>query len=614
MRHQTVQVITFILIWQIQADLLLQRLIKKAIDKLTRIMGAKFRKNIKALILVAFVGSVIVNGQNIPVELVIENRIDSIAAGFNNPDIEGGFAIAVIKDGKIIFKKGYGFANVENAVPFTTSTICDFASISKQFTGFAVAKLISDGLIYPNDDIRKFLTELPDYGVTITIRHLLGHMSGVRDFVPLLKLSGHQDGDVVTDEYLMKLILNQKELNFTPGEQHLYSNSGYFLLAHIVAKVTGMTFNEWITKNIFIPLGMESTQYLDYPGKIIRNRAQSYSWNAERVYNFIPDNLSAIGSSSLFSSTDDMIKWVMNLITNEVGGKKIFDMMCEPSRLNNGERIGYNFGIETGKWEGHSYLRHGGSWGGFLSDIICFPHDKAAIVLITNRDPLRVMVTQTVQELLFNVVPEPENESGTLINEDKPRKTVKKEIIDNYVGDYVFKSADNNYLYRFAKVSVTTENFIFNSALARNNRLYAETDRKFFIVGADNRYEFVCDEKGKCTTVKANIEGSNYVFNRIYPFFENREQVGEYPGEYYSEEINSTYFIDIKDNSLIVRSLLNEDVHLSMIEKDLYVSDRWWFREIRFTRDESKRIDGFVIQTDNGNITKSLKFQKKLIL
>lgn len=586
-------------------------IIKKVDEKHSGIMEAKLQNNIKVLILIILLCSGIVNGQNIPVELVFEKRIDSIAAGFNNPDVKGGFAIAVIKDGKTIFKKGYGFADVENAVPFTTSTVCDFASISKQFTGFAIAKLISDGLISPDDDIRKFFPELPDYGVTITIRHLLGHMSGVRDFVPLLKLSGHQDGDVVTDEYLMKLILNQKELNFTPGEKHLYSNSGYFLLAHIVAKTTGMSFSEWITKNIFVPIGMESTQYLDYPGKIIRNRAQSYSWNAERIYNFIPDNLSAIGSSSLFSSLDDMIKWIMNLITGEVGGKKIFDMMCEPSRLNNGERIGYNFGIETGKWEGHSYLRHGGSWGGFLSDILCFPHDKAAIVLISNRDPLRVMVTQMVQELLFNVVPEPENESGTLINEEKTKKTVKKEIIDNYVGDYVFKSADNNYLYRFAKVSVTAENFIFNSALARNNRLYAETDRKFFIVGADNRYEFICDEKGKCITVKANIEGSDYIFNRVYPSVANREQVGEYFGEYYSEDINSTYFIDIKDTRLIVRSLLNEDVHLSMIEKDLYVSDCWWFREVMFTRNRDKQIDGFVIQTDNGNITKSLKFRKR---
>jgi len=546
---------------------------------------------------------------NSAIELRIKT-FDSLYAK-NDPKIAGGFGFAIIDNGMVICKKAYGFADVENSVPFTTSTICDFASISKQFTGFAFARLISDGILSLDDDIRKYLPEMPDYGVKITVGQLLGHTSGIRDFVPLLKLSGHHDGDVISDEYLMKLIFNQKSLNFNPGDQHLYSNSGYFLLAHILSKASGAYFPDWIQQNILIPLGMESTRYLKNPGEIIESRASCYIRNSDGVYQNIPDNLSAAGSSSLFSSLDDMTKWAMNLITQNIGGREIFGIMTEPAQLNNGERIAYNFGLETGLWNGHKYLRHGGSWAGFLSDIICFPEEKAGIILISNRDPLEAQVTNPFLEALFNIDAETGLESGIPINADKPKMSVKKEILDTYTGEYVNKINEGNYIYQFAKVRLTPENLIFHTSRARNNRLYAETERKFFIVGADNKYEFQCDEKGESTKVIANLEGKEYIFTRIYPLIRNKTEVGELLGEYYSEELNTTYFIRITDNQLMSQSLLNEDVILSWVEPNIYVSNKYWFREVAFTRGENGRIEGFNLQTDNGNITKTLFFMKK---
>lgn len=161
----------------------------------------------------------------------MSSQVEALFDACYKPDIPGGFAAAVIKDGKVLFKKAYGFADSENKVAFTTGTVADFASVAKQFTGYAVAELVQDGKLSLDDDIRRYLPDLPDFGATITIRHLLYHTSGIRDWVGLVKLSGRYMEDVISDDFLWKLVTNQKDLNFKPGQSFQYSNTGYLLLA-----------------------------------------------------------------------------------------------------------------------------------------------------------------------------------------------------------------------------------------------------------------------------------------------------------------------------------------------------------------------------------------------
>lgn len=167
------------------------------------------------------------------------SRIRTLFDACDRPDTPGGFAAAVIKDGRVLFKGAYGFSNIEHDIPFTIHTVTDMASIAKQFTGFAVATLIWEGRLGLDDDIRCYLPEVPDFGDTITVRHLLYHTSGVRDWVGLVKISGRYEEDVITDDFLLRLVMNQRDLNFKPGERFQYSNTGYFLLAKIVSRVTG---------------------------------------------------------------------------------------------------------------------------------------------------------------------------------------------------------------------------------------------------------------------------------------------------------------------------------------------------------------------------------------
>ncbi|MFB3041914.1 MAG: serine hydrolase domain-containing protein, partial [Candidatus Poribacteria bacterium] len=180
----------------------------------------------------------------------LETRVDRLFAEWNKPDSPGA-ALAIIKDGVIAYKCGYGMANLEYDIPITPSTIFDIASVSKQFAGFAIATLFHGGKLSLDDDIRKYLPDLPDFGNTITIRHLVHHTSGLRDWVQSMVIAGIQMDDVISFKHILKMARHQKELNFQPGEEYLYSNTGYNLLVEIVETITGSSFREWTDAHIF---------------------------------------------------------------------------------------------------------------------------------------------------------------------------------------------------------------------------------------------------------------------------------------------------------------------------------------------------------------------------
>ena len=185
-------------------------------------------------------------------------RVDQFFEQFSKEGSPGA-AVAIVKDGEIIYKQGYGLANLEYDIPNSPSTVFHIASVSKQFTCFAALLLAEEGKLSMDDDIRKYIPEVPDFGKTITLRHLANHTSGLRDQWNLLALAGWRLDDVITKEHIMKLVVKQQDLNFDPGEKYFYCNTGYTLLAEAVSRISGMSFAEFTKKRIFEPLGMEST-------------------------------------------------------------------------------------------------------------------------------------------------------------------------------------------------------------------------------------------------------------------------------------------------------------------------------------------------------------------
>ncbi|NIO80107.1 MAG: serine hydrolase, partial [Candidatus Aminicenantes bacterium] len=185
-------------------------------------------------------------------KLSFEEKVDKLFEKWNTIDSPGA-AAAIIKDGMVIYRKGFGSAQLEYNIPITPSTVFHVASVSKQFTAMAISMLEAEGKLSINDDIRKHLPEVPDFGKTITIRHLLHHTSGIRDQWELLIMAGWRMDDVLTQNHIMELVKRQKELNFSPGERYMYCNTGYTLLAEIVSRASGKPFTQWTQENIFKP-------------------------------------------------------------------------------------------------------------------------------------------------------------------------------------------------------------------------------------------------------------------------------------------------------------------------------------------------------------------------
>ena len=261
----------------------------------------------------------------------VEQRIDGIFAPWNKKDTPGA-SVAVIRDGKMIFSKGYGMANLEYGVPNKPETVFHIASVSKQFTTFAVLLLEEDGKLSLDDDIRKYVPEVPDFGKKITLRHLAHHTSGLRDQWALIALAGGRLDDVITTEHILKLVKRQKELNFEPGAEYLYSNTGYTLLAEVVARVSGKSFAEFTSERIFKPLKMNKTLFYDDHEKIVKNRAYSY-YRSPNGYRKAVLSYANAGATSLFTTVEDLGLWALNFENPVVGTKETIAKNAQERRL-----------------------------------------------------------------------------------------------------------------------------------------------------------------------------------------------------------------------------------------------------------------------------------------
>lgn len=304
-----------------------------------------------------------------------------------------GAAVAVVKDGKVIFSKGYGMANLDHDIPITPQTVFNIASVSKQFTAFAIYLLESEGKLSFEDDVRKYIPELPDYGTTIKIKHLLAHTSGLRDQAALGSLAGWYSGDVITTAQILKLVARQKSLNYTPGTTFNYSNTGYTLLAETVHRVTGETFAEYTNENIFKPLGMTNTQFYDNHEKIVKNKAESYE-RIDNAYYHKQLNTSNPGPSNLMTTVEDLSKWVLNFEKPIVGNSKLIKAFNEPSYLDNGKKVVLRIvdgdtifhakGQNLSSYKGVDMITHGGHAAAFRTFLGRFPDQHLAIIALSN--------------------------------------------------------------------------------------------------------------------------------------------------------------------------------------------------------------------------------------
>ncbi|MDP2959304.1 MAG: serine hydrolase domain-containing protein [Longimicrobiales bacterium] len=309
--------------------------------------------------------------------------VDRLFGRWHRPDSPGA-AVLVLRDGKVVHARGYGMADLEHGVPIRPSSVFDIASVSKQFGAMAVALLEAEGRLSVDDDVKKYIPELPDFGHRITIRHLVHHTSGIRDWPGTLAIGGWDYQDVISFPQILRMAFQQRELNFVPGAEHAYSNTGYNLLAETVARVSGMSFREFCQERIFGPLGMTRTHFHDDHTEIVTDRAHSYRRGPDGEYHLVWNSLTALGSSSLFTTAADLARWAGNFENPVVGGPAVIRRMQERGVLNGGDTIAYAWGQSLGRYRGLETWSHGGSWAGYRTTLVRFPQQRFAVVILGN--------------------------------------------------------------------------------------------------------------------------------------------------------------------------------------------------------------------------------------
>ncbi len=318
--------------------------------------------------------------------------VDAVFEPFTRPG-SPGCAVAIYKDGKIEYERGYGLASLEHDLPITPASVFYLGSVSKQFTAFAAALAIKDGKLSVDDPIRKHLPELPEYTSKITVRHLIHHTSGLRDYNTLLAIAGRRGDEAFDNATVLRITARQKGLNFEPGAEYLYSNTGYTLLATIVERATKTPFAQFAATRIFEPLGMTVTHFHTDETRLVPLRAFAFSRRGEAIVLDTPNNERA-GAGGVFSSVRDLHHWDENFYTARVGGRDVIEMVQTPGKLNDGTSLTYAWGLTVGKYRGARVVEHGGSLGGYRAHLMRFPdahYSLAALCNLSTSNPGRLL-------------------------------------------------------------------------------------------------------------------------------------------------------------------------------------------------------------------------------
>ncbi len=382
----------------------------------------------------------------------LTDQVDELFSHWDQQNAPGA-TIGIYQDGEIVYAQGYGTANLDHNIPLTPGSVLRIGSISKQFMAMCVAILAEQGQLSLDDDIRMYLPEMPDYGNSVTIRHLLHHTSGIREYLALVSLAGKPEGGVFgyTAKELVEMLSRQKALNFEPGSQFSYTNSGYFLLAEIVTRVSGIKASAFALQNVFEPLGMTSTQFYDDRNAIIPNRAFGYSPKPGGGYSLDILRSDVIGDLGVITTVEDFLKWDQNFYENRlgIGTDDLINTMFTRGRTNDGEELPYALGVTLGSYRGLNTMGHGGSAVGYRAEFLQFPDQRFSVVILSNVSSFQPgVLAQGVADLyLDDQFKEPSRTNNPEQTQSEISEILERPILDmsDFVGEFYSDELDVSY-------------------------------------------------------------------------------------------------------------------------------------------------------------------------
>jgi CubicO group peptidase (beta-lactamase class C family) len=486
------------------------------------------------------------------ISLAVEtSEIDQVFREYNHSD-SPGCSVAVYKDGRTVFSKGYGMASLELRVPNSPQTVFYVGSVSKQFVAASVVLAVRQGHLSLDDDIREFLPEIPDYGETITVRHLIHHTSGLRDYLGLMYLGHNHFENVYSDEWIIELIARQKALNFPPGERYLYSNSGYFLLAQIIERATGQTLREFAEANIFRPLGMRHTHFHDDRGHVFANRAMSYEEDDDGEYRLEwYTNFDKVGSGGLMTTVEDLLHWDGVFYGRKFGGEGFAEQMLETGKLNDGEELDYAFALSVGEFRGVPMIAHSGGFMGFRAQLMRFPEQHLSVAALCNlgsADP--TTLSQEVAALFLAADLDPEEATVLAEADEIEADTVNVKEAERITGRYW---SEEEQFAREIRIGEGTVLYVRSEEDV--NALTPRADSGYRMLGvpveAIVRFEPAGVSPAERMTVAVGDEEPT-VLERFVPWMPNAEELGRLTGTFHNDELQADYILEVVEGQLVI--------------------------------------------------------------
>lgn len=507
-------------------------------------------------------------------------RVDSIFAFANGKT--PGCAVAAVRDGAVEYARGYGMADLEHDVPITQETPFYLASVSKQFTAASVNLLAQGGELSLDDDVRKFVPELPNYRWPITLRHLMNHTSGLRDYLTLFGLAGLDDYPITNADFL-EMVGRQRALNFRPGEQYSYSNTGYVLLSIIVKRVSGKSLRTFAQDRIFGPLGMTSTQFRDRHDMLIPRRALAYAPSSAGGYTMSVPYFDVVGDGGLFSTVEDLARWEGNFWEPRVGGAEWLTLEGARGRLNDGTLMTYGAGLIHGTYRGDAIVEHGGSLGGYNTDLLRFPARRFSVAVLCNGNA-------------------------------KPSSRLAQQVADVYLGDVLAPAApatpalatapftvsrpSGDALARYAGTFFSDRALLVRRLVMEDGKLYyrrAVNDRTELLPLGNGRFAVsempivVTFSLGADTLRVETPTGPPAVFQRVVSG--SHHDRGSYAGSYASGELGVAWTVSASDSALTIRPARGDSLRLDPAFEDAFNNPFLFVRFIRGAKGQVVAMD-----------------------
>jgi CubicO group peptidase (beta-lactamase class C family) len=481
-----------------------------------------------------------------------------------------GCAAAVSLNGEVVFEKAFGLADMEHDVPNTPQTIFESGSVAKQFTAAALVLLQQDGKLSIDDPARKYIPELPDYGAPLTIRHLLNHTAGLRDWGTVLSLTGVGRGDrVISQDLAFDVITHQRALDFKPGAEYSYSNSGYNLAAIIVERVSKQKFPTFVEERLFKPLGMKNSSWRDDYQRIVPGRAQAYSRSGNGPWRLNMPFMNVYGNGGMLTTVGDWMKWNAMLDSHSLGAPLVAALETQ-AVLNDGRKIAYALGLEVSTYKGLKDVSHGGATAGYQAFLARYPDKKVSVgVMCNGTAPSAGMIAANITDEIFGPLP---------TNPPAPSANVSEDELKKFVG--MWRNEKTHFPARFMVENGTPR--------WSGGRLIPQGDGQF--VGGNSKLKFAFDKDGKPLSAEIVDDGGGVTrFAAEKQWTPTAEDLASFKGDWFSEEAGATLTLAVEGDKAFIKQRPATSLTMQPLYKDHFLVQG---SVVWFTRDKNGKVDG----------------------